>query len=158
QSKRRRAAGELATRREARAAEHGRRCAAAGARGVGFDTVRGRMPHTTSPDGTRLYWETHGAGDPVLLIMGLGANAYDWHRTIPWLAERYRVIAFDNRGAGRSDVPSGGYTIAQMADDTAAVLDAAGLDTAHVVGASLGGMIAQRLALAHPRRLRSLVL
>jgi pimeloyl-ACP methyl ester carboxylesterase len=116
------------------------------------------MPYTTSSDGTRIHYEVHGAGDPVLLIMGLGSNAYGWHRTIPWLSEHYQAIAFDNRGTGRSDVPRGPYTVAQMADDTAAVLDAAGHERAHVIGASLGGMIAQRLATAHPRRLRSLVL
>jgi len=116
------------------------------------------MPHVTSTDGARIYWEEHGAGDPVLLIMGLGSNAYGWYRTIPWLAERYRVIALDNRGTGRSDVPAGAYTLAQMADDAGAVLDGAGVERAHVVGASLGGMIAQRFALAHPARLRSLIL
>ena len=116
------------------------------------------MPYTTSSDGARIHYEVHGTGDPVLLIMGLGSNAYGWHRTIPWLDERYQAIAFDNRGTGRSDVPEGAYTIAQMADDAAAVLDATGHDRAHVIGASLGGMIAQRLAIAHPRRLRSLVL
>lgn len=116
------------------------------------------MPHTTSSDGARIHYEVHGAGDPVLLIMGLGSNAYGWARTIPWLSERYQVIAFDNRGTGRSDVPNGAYALVQMAADAAAVLDACGHETAHVVGASLGGMIAQRLALAHPKRLRSLVL
>ncbi len=116
------------------------------------------MAFTTSSDGTRIHYEIHGRGEPVLLVMGLGSNAFGWHRTLPWLAERYQAIAFDNRGVGRSDVPPGPYTIAQMADDAAAVLDATGHETAHVVGASLGGMIAQRLALAHPHRLRSLVL
>ena len=116
------------------------------------------MAYTTASDGARLHWETHGSGDPVLLIMGLGSNAYGWHRTIPWLAERYETIAFDNRGTGRSDAPAGEYTIAQMAADTAAVLDAAGHRTAHIVGASLGGMIAQRFALTYPERVRALVL
>lgn len=116
------------------------------------------MPYTTSSDGTSLHYEIHGSGEPVLLIMGLGSNAYGWYRTIPWLRERHRVIAFDNRGTGRSDVPPGPYAIAGMAADAAAVLDAAGHDRAHVVGASLGGMIAQRYALAYPNRLRSLVL
>jgi pimeloyl-ACP methyl ester carboxylesterase len=116
------------------------------------------VPYATSSDGTRIHYEVHGAGEPVLLVMGLGSNAYGWHRTIPWLAERYRAIAFDNRGTGRSDVPEGAYSIAQMAADAAAVLDAAGHETAHVVGASLGGMIAQRFALAYPVRVRSLVL
>ncbi len=90
--------------------------------------------------------------------MGLGSNAYGWHRTIPWLSARYQAIAFDNRGTGRSDVLAGPYTIAQMAADAEAVLDATGHETAHVVGASLGGMIAQRFALTYPDRLRSLVL
>ena len=116
------------------------------------------MPYATSPDGTRIHYEMHGAGDPVLLIMGLGSNAYGWYRTIPWLSERYQAIAFDNRGTGRSDVPAGSYTIAQMAADAAAVLDATGHGRAHVVGASLGGMIAQRFAVEHPGRVRSLVL
>jgi len=116
------------------------------------------MPHTRSSDGASIHYEIHGSGEPVLLIMGLGSNAYGWYRTIPWLAERHRVIAFDNRGTGRSDVPEGGYAIAQMARDAAAVLDAAGHETAHVAGASLGGMIAQRLALEHGARLRSLIL
>jgi 3-oxoadipate enol-lactonase len=90
--------------------------------------------------------------------MGLGSNAHGWHRTIPWLSRHYRVIAFDNRGTGRSDVPAGAYSIEQMAADAAAVLDAAGHVTAHVSGASLGGMIAQRFALAYPHRLQSLIL
>jgi 3-oxoadipate enol-lactonase len=116
------------------------------------------MAFTISSDGARIHYEVHGSGDPVLLIMGLGSNAYGWHRTIPWLAERYQAIAFDNRGVGRSDIPAGPYTIAQMAADAEAVLDANGHDTAHVVGASLGGMIAQRFALTYPDRLRSLIL
>lgn len=116
------------------------------------------MPHTTASDGMRLHYEVHGAGEPVLLIMGLGSNAYGWHRTLPWLSERYQAIAFDNRGTGRSDVPEGAYSIARMADDAATVLDATGHERAHVVGASLGGMIAQRFALIYPGRVRSLVL
>jgi pimeloyl-ACP methyl ester carboxylesterase len=116
------------------------------------------MPFTNSSDGARIHYEVHGAGEPVLLIMGLGSNAYGWARTIPWLAERYQAIAFDNRGVGRSDVPAGAYAIEQMAADAAAVLAASGHQRAHVVGASLGGMIAQRFALLYPDKLRSLVL
>ena len=77
---------------------------------------------------------------------------------MPVLAERLRVIAFDNRGMGRSGRPEGPYSTAQLADDAVAVLDAAGEESAHVYGISLGGMIAQEVALRHPGRVRSLVL
>jgi 3-oxoadipate enol-lactonase len=110
-------------------------------------------------DGVRLYWEQDGSGDPVLLIMGLGMNATGWWRTIPVLADAgFRVLAFDNRGVGRSDRPAGPYSMAQLADDAVAVLDAAGAERAHVYGISLGGMIAQVVALRHPARVRALVL
>jgi 3-oxoadipate enol-lactonase len=107
----------------------------------------------------RLYWEEAGSGDPVLLIMGLGMNATGWWRTVPVLAEAgMRVLAFDNRGAGRSDRPPGPYSVPMLADDAAAVLGAAGVQRADVYGISLGGMIAQELALRHGDRVRGLVL
>jgi len=109
-------------------------------------------------DGTTIYWESTGSGEPVLLVMGLGMPATGWWHTAPMLAERFRVLAFDNRGCGRSGRPRGPYTLAQLADDAHAVLDAAGETTAHVYGVSLGGMIAQELALRAPERVRSLVL
>ena len=115
------------------------------------------MPFATN-EGVKLYWEEHGAGDPLLLIMGLGATLEWWHRLVPILAPRYRTIVFDNRGAGRSDVPAGPYPVPVMAEDAAAVMDAAGVASAHVFGASMGGMIAQELALHHPSRVRSLIL
>jgi 3-oxoadipate enol-lactonase len=116
------------------------------------------VPHLTRDDGTKIYWEEHGAGDPLLLIMGLGATLEWWQRLVPVLSARFRTIVYDNRGVGRSDVPAGPYGIAQMAEDAAAVMDAAGLPAAHVFGASMGGMIAQELALNHPARVRSLIL
>lgn len=106
-----------------------------------------------------LHWESTGEGEPVLLVMGLGMNATGWWRTVPVLeGAGLRVIAFDNRGVGRSDSPPGPYSVTQMADDCVAILDAAGEASAHVYGISLGGMIAQEVALRHPGRVRSLVL
>jgi pimeloyl-ACP methyl ester carboxylesterase len=90
--------------------------------------------------------------------MGLGATLEWWQRVMPIFTRRYRTIVFDNRGVGRSDVPPGPYSMRAMADDAAAVLDAAGVTSSHVLGASMGGMIAQELALSHPRRVRSLIL
>ena len=108
--------------------------------------------------GTNIYWEEHGSGDPLLLIMGLGATLDLWHRVTPMVSSQYRTILLDNRGAGRSDKPAGPYSIPQMAEDAIAVLDAAGVKTARVFGASMGGMIAQELALNYPERVRSLIL
>src|SRR5580658_1296832 len=108
--------------------------------------------------GAKIYWDEQGQGTPVLLIMGLGYPSQMWHRTRPLLVERYRTIALDNRGVGRSDIPPGPYPIAVMAADAAAVLDAAGVDSAHVYGVSMGGMIVQEFALAYPKRVRSLIL
>jgi pimeloyl-ACP methyl ester carboxylesterase len=105
-----------------------------------------------------LYYESTGDGSPVLLVMGLGMNATGWWRTVPVLAESFRVLAFDNRGMGRSSAPEGAYPMEDLADDAVAVLDAAGEGAAHVYGISLGGMIAQHFALRHPDRVRSLVL
>jgi pimeloyl-ACP methyl ester carboxylesterase len=108
--------------------------------------------------GTKLYWNEQGRGEPVLLIMGLGWASNMWHRTRPVLTARYRTIAFDNRGVGRSDVPPGPYAMATMASDVAAVFDAAGIQSAHLLGASMGGMIAQEFALQYPNRVRSMIL
>ncbi|HZE25606.1 MAG TPA: alpha/beta hydrolase [Blattabacteriaceae bacterium] len=108
--------------------------------------------------GARIYWDEQGSGDPILLIMGLGYPSYLWHRTRPALKERYRTIALDNRGSGQSEAPAGPYSIAMMASDAAAALDAAGVERAHVFGLSMGGMIAQEFALQYPARVRSLIL
>ena len=108
--------------------------------------------------GARIYWDEQGQGKPLLLIMGLAYSSHMWYRTRPLLASRYRTLALDNRGVGQSDVPQGPYPIALMASDAAAVLDAACIETAHVFGVSMGGMIAQEFALQYPARVRSLIL
>jgi pimeloyl-ACP methyl ester carboxylesterase len=103
-------------------------------------------------------FETSGRGPAVLLIMGLGLPGDAWWRTVPVLARALTVVTFDNRGSGRGEPPSGPLTIASMAADAVSVLDAAGLARAHVYGISMGGMIAQELALRFPERVASLVL
>jgi pimeloyl-ACP methyl ester carboxylesterase len=115
------------------------------------------MPYAQSA-GTPIWWEEQGTGEPLLLIMGLGFPASLWYRVRPALAERHRVISFDNRGTGATGPVPGPYPIEAMAADAAAVLDAAGVDRAHVLGISMGGLIAQELTLANPERVTSLIL
>src|SRR5262245_28600046 len=103
-----------------------------------------------------LYYEEHGRGFPCLLIMGLAADSTAWMLQVPDFAERYRTIVFDNRGVGRSAKPAGPYTIHEMADDAVGLLDALDIRRAHVVGVSMGGMIAQELVLRNPQRVQSL--
>ena len=117
------------------------------------------MPFVTSVDGTRIHYEEWGDrdGEPVLFIHGLGADAIGW-----FLQRRafstYRCIALDNRGSGRSDKPDGPYVLEHMAHDAREVLADAGVERAHVIGASMGGAIAQYLAVLHPDQVRSLTL
>jgi 3-oxoadipate enol-lactonase len=106
----------------------------------------------------QLAYEVLGEGPPLLLIQGLGYGGRGWGATLDLLAEDFTAAAFDNRGFGASDAPSGPYGVRDLAEDARAVLDAAGFERAHVVGASLGGMVAQELALAHPARIEKLVL
>lgn len=116
------------------------------------------MPFVNN-SGTQIYYETYGddAGQPVLLLHGLGSSARDWERQRDALSD-YRVVALDVRGHGRSDKPQGPYSVLQFAQDVVAVLDAVGIDAAHVVGLSMGGMIAFQLAVSFPARVRSLVI
>lgn len=110
--------------------------------------------------GLRIHYEVTGrrSAPPVLMIQGLGASKHAWNLQRAALAVRWRTVALDNRGSGRSGRPAGPFTLEDMADDALRVLDAAGVDDAHVVGASMGGVIAQILAVRNPERVRSLVL
>jgi 3-oxoadipate enol-lactonase len=117
------------------------------------------MP-AVSVNRVRLFYEETGAADapPLVLIMGWGGDHTAWAFQVPALAVDHRVIALDNRGVGQSDVPEGPYTIAGMAADVVGLMDALGVARAHICGASMGGMIAQELALRHPERVRTLQL
>lgn len=109
--------------------------------------------------GAQIHWTTLGRGAPVVLIMGLGCSSALWFRVAPRLAKSHRVILLDNRGVGQTRTPAAVvHRVSRMAADVAAVLDAAGETSAHVVGFSMGGMIAQQFAVDHPARVRSLSL
>lgn len=108
--------------------------------------------------GVHIAYESFGDGHALLLMQGIGYARWSWDPIVPALAERFRVLSFDNRGIGESDVPPPPYTSRQLAEDGIAVLDAAGVGRAHVVGASLGGMAAQELAAGFPERVDRLVL
>ena len=115
------------------------------------------MP-TITTNGIQLYYEERGAGEPVLLIMGITAPGSVWELHAAFWSERFRCLLPDSRGVGGTDKPVGPYTSAMMAEDLAGLLDHLGLAQVRVVGCSMGSIIAQQLALRHPQRVRSLVL
>jgi 3-oxoadipate enol-lactonase len=100
--------------------------------------------------GVKLHYEMTGSGPELLLIAGLGANRNSWAPVLPQLSERHTCITFDNRGAGRSDVPEGPYSIEQMSDDTAALVEHLGIGPVPAIGWSMGGVILQSLLIDHP--------
>lgn len=115
------------------------------------------MP-STQANGLRLQYEVQGEGQSLLLINGLADDLTSWGYQVPDFAARYQTITFDNRGIGGSDKPVGGYTTAEMAADAKGLLDALGIPRAHVLGVSMGGMIAQEFAIAYPDAVDKLVL
>jgi pimeloyl-ACP methyl ester carboxylesterase len=106
----------------------------------------------------RIAWERRGSGPPLLLIHGLGYARWGWEPVLDGLTRSFEVLLFDNRGIGESEAPPGPYTAEAMAGDAARVLDEAGVERANVLGSSLGGMVAQELALSRPERVERLVL
>jgi 3-oxoadipate enol-lactonase len=115
------------------------------------------VPFVQSDD-VRIYYEAHGKGPALLLVPGIPAISSDWFPFADGLSERFRVVVYDNRGSGRSDAPPGPYSTRKLAGDAVAVLDTLEIERAHVFGVSLGGMIAQELAIGFPKRLDRLVL
>jgi pimeloyl-ACP methyl ester carboxylesterase len=105
-----------------------------------------------------LYYEIHGRGAPLLMIQGWGMDVTGWQTIIEPLSKVFKVIVFDNRGVGRSEVTPGDYTTRQLADDAAALLDHLQVENAHVLGWSMGGMIAQELVLAYPKKVNRLIM
>jgi pimeloyl-ACP methyl ester carboxylesterase len=103
-------------------------------------------------------YRAEGTGDPLVMVMGFSASMIGWHYQTQFFRKHYRVITFDNRGVGKSDKPEGPYTTRMMADDTVHLLDHLGIEKAHIMGASMGGMIAQELAINYPERVNKLVL
>ena len=107
----------------------------------------------------QIYYEVHGEGFPLLMIMGLGANVDWWDpRMVQELSKKFKLVMFDNRGAGRTDVSDKRYTIKLFANDTAGLMDTLGIARAHVIGVSMGGMIAQEMVLNYPEKVEKLVL
>jgi pimeloyl-ACP methyl ester carboxylesterase len=115
------------------------------------------MPWATNRS-VRIYWEEEGSGDPLLMIMGLSLSLAMWGELRSFLARHFRTILFDNRCAGQSGVPLAPFRLARMAQDAVAVMDEAGVRQAHVMGISMGGMIAQELTLQRPERVTKLIL
>jgi 3-oxoadipate enol-lactonase len=118
------------------------------------------VPFATASDGARIHYRTFGraGAEPLLLLHGLGSDNSGWILQRRAFGARHACIAVDNRGTGRSDKPHGAYRLEQMADDAAAVLAHAGVGPAHVMGASMGGVLSQILAVTRPELVRSLVL
>jgi pimeloyl-ACP methyl ester carboxylesterase len=111
-----------------------------------------------SANGIRISYDVAGHGEPLVMIMGFTAPRRGWTAQIPFFLKYYRTITFDNRGIGKSDKPPGPYSTRMMAEDTIGLMDYLEIAQAHVIGASMGGMIAQELAINYPQRVKKLVL
>ena len=109
-------------------------------------------------NGININYRVEGRGEPLVMIMGFTASRSGWIRQIPFFRKYYRVVTFDNRGVGKSDKPPGPYSTRMMADDTVRLMDLLGIEKAHIVGLSMGGMIAQELAINYPQRIMKLIL
>jgi 3-oxoadipate enol-lactonase len=109
-------------------------------------------------NGTNIYYEVHGQGEPLVMIMGFGGGCRGWYFQVRAFKKHYSVVTFDNRGIGKSDKATEPYTIGTMASDTLGLMDHLGIEKAHVLGMSLGSLVAQEIAIEHPERVDKLVL
>ena len=116
------------------------------------------MGNYAESSGAKIYFQMRGQGDPLVLIMGFGAEGKVWEKHVAEYEKHFNCILIDNRGVGLSDQPIGPYTTEMMADDTIAVMDHLGIEKARVAGISMGGAITQQLALNHTNRVRSMAL
>lgn len=115
------------------------------------------MP-TLQANGIKIYYEIKGKGEPLVLIGGLSTDLTTFVTVVDGLSEKFMVLSFDNRGAGRTDMPDEPYSIEMMAEDTSALMDGLGIERAHIVGISMGGRIALEMALNHSGKVKKLVL
>ena len=114
--------------------------------------------HTVKVRDINMYYEINGQGEPLFLIQGLGGDLTGWMFQIPEFSKKYQVVAFDNRGVGRTEAPDAPYSIEMMADDMVGLMDSLGIDRAHILGLSMGGCIGQEFAIKYPGRLKTLIL
>jgi pimeloyl-ACP methyl ester carboxylesterase len=115
------------------------------------------MPVAKS-NGINIDYQVQGDGEPLVMIMGLGFDKSGWRSQVGFFKRHFQVITFDNRGSGKSDKPAGPYSTGMMADDTVGLMDYLHIDKANILGVSMGGMIAQELAIKHPQRVGKLIL
>lgn len=115
------------------------------------------MPHMAVGE-TRVHYEVHGSGEPLLLITGLCGDLTSWKKALPLLDKEFRVVTIDNRGAGKTEHPGSPFTMGDLADDASGLLTGLGIERAHVLGASMGGNVAQELTLRHPEQVATLTL
>jgi 3-oxoadipate enol-lactonase len=106
----------------------------------------------------RIHCQIHGEGQPVLLVPGLASDLSTWKKAVPYLEKQHKVIVFDNRGSGLTEAPGAAFTMETLRDDAIGMLDALEIEKAHIIGWSMGGSVAQEIALGHPERLGALVL
>jgi pimeloyl-ACP methyl ester carboxylesterase len=119
---------------------------------------RARSKGTVEVNDISLYYEMHGSGAPLVLIAGLGYASWLWWKQVPALSRHFTVITLDNRGVGQSDKPDIPYSIPLYASDTVGLLSALGIEQAAIFGVSMGGFIAQEIAMSYPQRVRALIL